>query len=431
MNFVGANTGIFNTGTSTHSDPSVVRNLTINNPNGAVILSKPVIVSNPSPSDISRFFLKEGVLITTAFNLLTLNDNVQATGVDLLLPNQYTLTSYVDGPLRKTGDDEFIFPVGKSGTGMVPVGINDITGNDQAFTAEYKRETPPDPAKIAASTFITHLSRCEYWTLDRNGVSTADVSFYWNTNNACDASPYITQPSSLKAVHYNTTTNEWNATSPASGIGTNTAGSVTWDNVNEFSPFAFGTTSLIENPLPVVFADLKIYENNGVFITWSNLTEKDVAEYIVERSTNGMDFVVVARQVPANNYQEKASYRAFDPLAAKGINYYRLKATEQTGKIFYSTLLRIDINKNVKEFALYPNPVTDNHVTVSLSKLKQGKYELVFINALGQQVYKGVFNNPAGNSTQIVNIPLSVKPGIYKIILRSRDYQETKSLLVQ
>ncbi len=42
--FRGANTGIFNTGVSTNTTPSLVRNLTINNSSGTVTLSKPVTI---------------------------------------------------------------------------------------------------------------------------------------------------------------------------------------------------------------------------------------------------------------------------------------------------------------------------------------------------------------------------------------------------
>jgi hypothetical protein len=427
--FRGASTGIFNTGTADNATPSFVRNLTINNNVGPVTLSKSVTISNPS-TGTSRLVLKQGILITSATNLLTLDDNVEATGVDLFLPNEYNQGSFVDGPMRKIGNDVFIFPVGKTGTGLVPLGIDDITGTDQVFTAEYKRETPPDAANIASSTLITRLSKCEYWVLDREGTSTADVSFYWNTNNACDNGPYITEPSTVRAVHYNVSTNQWNTVSPGSGTGTNTSGSVTWENLNEFSPFALGTTSGIENPLPVVFDDMKVYEDNGVYIAWTNRTEKDVVEYLVERSTNGTDFEVVARQIPLGNDQQKASYQVQDLRAPAGFNYYRIRAVEQDGKFVYSSLLRIRIGIGVEGFQLYPNPVTGNQVAIRFSGLKPGHYQLEFINVLGQRLYTKNLINP-GNLTQVISLPAFVRKGLYQVVLRGEGTHETRSLFVE
>ncbi len=96
---------------------------------------------------------------------------MQATGVAGLNANQYNLNSFVDGPLRKIGDNDFIFPVGKVGSGLHKIGIDfaSAPNNTTAFTAQYFRSNPQTLSTTLAPTLVK-LSACEYWTLDRVGI---------------------------------------------------------------------------------------------------------------------------------------------------------------------------------------------------------------------------------------------------------------------
>ena len=433
--FRGANTGVFNTGTSLNTQPSLVRNLTINNTSGSVTLSKPVTIENGPTAN--RLYLQNGALITTATNILTLDDNVQATGIPGLQANNYNLNSFVHGPLKKEGNDQFIFPVGKIGSGLrkigiiipePPVGSNTST----SFTAEFIRGNP-QTLSTTLSAGLERLSACEYWTLDRTGTNQVRVLLSWENNSGCPGQ-YVTDISTLRVAHLigGTWINEGNQLSSATG--NNAAGTITSINAGiiNFSPFALASSSAIENPLPVVFADVKAYEkNNGVQIEWSNLTEKDVAEYTVERSANGRDFSAIGKQSPTSNQNDKASYDAFDAIPGAGANYYRIKAEETTGKIVYSKILSVNIGKESHGLRLYPNPVNGNQVTIILSNLKRGQYNLRIINTAGQDVYKQIISNQSRTLTQTLNIPSSVKPGVYSMVLTGDNYRETKTFIMQ
>jgi hypothetical protein len=431
--FQGASTGVFNTGASTSSSASIVRNLTINNTSGSVTLSKPVTI-NPS-GGTTRLYLQNGILLTTATNILTLNDDVVATGVAALSSNQYNLNSYVDGPLRKVGNDAFVFPTGKTGAGLrrISIGTPFPGGNNStAFTAEFFR----DKAQSVGTTLsggLTQVSSCEYWTLNRSatGINQVRVTLYWESSSPCGTSAYVTQPTSLVVARYNGTA--WVNEGRLSSSGSNTAGSVTSGNyVSSFSPFSLGTTSATENPLPVVFANVKAFEkNNGVQIEWSNLTEKDVASYTIERSTNGSDYSAIGTQLPISNQNDKADYSAFDANPVQGVNYYRIKAEETSGKIVYSKVLSVSLGNASKGITIYPNPVRDNHITIKMSNLKRGQYTVRIINAAGQDVHRMMINNQGSTLTQTINLPASVKAGIYNMLVIGNEYRETKTFIVQ
>jgi len=266
--------------------------------------------------------------------------------------------------------------------------------------------------------------------LDRTaGASAVDVTLYWNSNSPCGSAAYVLNPSGIKAVHYDGTS--WDAASPGVGTGSSAAGSVTWVSNNTFSPFALGAVIGIDNPLPVMFADVKAFEkNNGVQIEWSNLTERDLIGYIVERSANGQSFTEIGQQAPRSNNNDKESYTAFDASPLTGFNFYRIKVREISGKIIYSKVLKVDRSGKQQGFGLYPNPVVDGQVSVSMN-VKQGQYTVKVTNSAGQQIHTQRLVHQGGSMTQTVELPSTVKPGVYNMMISGDGYRESKMFIVR
>ena len=75
--------------------------------------------------------LTNGVLTTTSANLLNFADGFATVSGG-------SATSYINGPVRKTGNDAFTFKVGKSGV-YAPVTITAPDNNGDVFTVEYFR----------------------------------------------------------------------------------------------------------------------------------------------------------------------------------------------------------------------------------------------------------------------------------------------------
>ena len=161
------------------------------------------------------------------------------------------------------------------------------------------------------------------------------------------------------------------------------------------------------------------------------MTEKDVANYAVERSANGADFSAISQQLPASNQNDRVDYSAFDANPLQAMNYYRIKATETTGKIVYSKILSVSIGSASQSLRLYPNPVKGNQVTISMSNIKRGQYSLRVINTIGQDIFRQTINNQSSNMTQTLDLPASIKAGVYNMVITGSDYRETKTFIVQ
>ncbi len=410
--FQGAGTGVFTT-----SPSNAVRDLIINNSqvDGEVVLDRPLTVNR-------ALYLTAG-LVTTENNLLTLGSAATATAP--------SATSFVNGPLAKIGNTAFTFPVGKAGEGYRTIAIGAPSGN-ATFRAEFFRSNPSGAALGAG---ITQISACEYWDLSRIGGGagvTAKVTLSWEPTSPCGSSSvYVTNPVTLRVAHLVGTT--WINEGRSASTGDATSGTVTsQNNVATFSPFALASSTGLDNPLPVLFANVKAYEKNGgVQVDWSNMTEKDVASYDVERSGNGTDFSSISQQLPTSNQNDKADYSAFDANPVQGTSYYRIKAQETTGKIVYSKILSVNIGSSNQSLRLYPNPVKGNQITISMTNIKRGQYTLRVINTAGQDIFRQVINNQTSSLTQTLDLPATIKAGVYNLLINGENYRETKTFIVQ
>ncbi len=95
---------------------------------------------------------------------LTLADNATVTGANSF--------RFVDGILKKTGDDAFTFPVG-SGSKYAPVGIAAPTVNTDRFAACYIGSNPNSIYSITSKAgSLNNVRKTEYWHINReNGSS--------------------------------------------------------------------------------------------------------------------------------------------------------------------------------------------------------------------------------------------------------------------
>jgi hypothetical protein len=231
-------------------------------------------------------------------------------------------------------------------------------------------------------------------------------------------------------VHYNGA--QWDLSSPGVGAGTMAAGSATWMALNTYSFFALGSTSGSSNPLPVLFDNVKAYpKDGGVKLEWSNLTERDLIKYIVERSANGRDFTGISETLPRSNQNDMAHYTDFDASPLQGANFYRIKVLEISGKVIFSKTLRVETGATKQSVTLYPNPVTGNQVTLALAGIKQGQYKVRVLTTTGQDVYQKTIVNQASGVTQTLELPSTVKPGVYTMLISGEGFLESKMFIVQ
>lgn len=310
-----------------------------------IIMAAPVTI----PESIT---FTDGVLQTTSVNLLTLSDDA-VSGVG-------NAGSYVSGPMRKVGNDPFVFPLGKNGR-WARLEISNLQNGPAAtdvFTAEYFdvmfSESFFDTSSYAGDPGgMYNTSIVEYWDLSRdNGSAEPQVTLYWSDN----ATSYIDDTADLVVAHYiggNTWLNEGGA---ASGLLTSGAVHST-TNVSSFSEFTFGSTSSSANPLPVelLYFNAELV-NDVVMLNWATLSEINNEFFTIERSADAKKFEPLIIVPGAGNSGRKLEYSSTDKSPLDGISYYRLKQTDFNGKYSYSAIRVISTENKPNELLLFPNP---------------------------------------------------------------------------
>ena len=253
---------------------------------------------------------------------------------------------------------------------------------------------------------LLSVSNCEYWNLERSfGNSDVNVTLYWDSDNACS----INDPSTVVIAHFKTSNNTWNDHG-GEGTGNISSGSVTWEDVSEFSPFTFGFVTA--SVLPVRFSSIKASEKpTGVQIEFTNLTESDIDYYEIERSFDGQAFHAITRLMPAKNDYGSATYTWIDSVAAAGRNTYRIKAIETTGKVVYSNITSLITKLKNYDISVYAQ---GNLIKLKISNLPAGKYQFRVLNVTGQLVGVEEINHRGGTFSRHLTLN-HLKTGIYVI----------------
>ena len=124
--------------------------------------------------------------------------------------------------------------------------------------------------------------------------------------------------------------------------------------VNSFSGGGgFGATG---TPLSVSLLWFKGYEKEGnIELQWQVAEEKEIKEYVVEKSLDGKDYV--AMSFVASKNAASALYNTLDKDARQGYNYYRLSNVSIDGKKTILGYTQVFINKS-SSINIYPNPAS-------------------------------------------------------------------------
>ncbi len=412
--FRGDVTGTFTTAPAVNT----VRNLVVNNASGAVVMNQPFAVTG-------SLQLSSGILVSSLASLLTINDNATAAG------GSYSPVRYVEGPVRKIGDDPFTFPVGKSAI-YAPVSISAPGSTMAEYRAEYFRSAPPNRTNITAPG-LKQISFCEYWDLEETGPGgpVVDVSLSWSGLSPCNSAAYVTNIADLTVAHFDGT--NWNSHGNGGGAaGTASQGNVTRNAVAAFSIFTLGSTSTATNPLAVKFAEVKAYaEGSRNRVAWANRTETGVRSYTVEKSRDALTFYTMGELSARSNSGTTEEYTATDTQPA-AIQFYRIRATEFSGVISYSPVVKVVRNDaGAASFSVYPNPVVQDQFTVQLSAPAGEQIRLALYNNSGAEVFRTWFHHPGGNAARTVELPERLPAGIYYLRLSANSIQKSSRLVIQ
>ena len=392
--------------------PGTVHNLTINNSSSTgVTLSKAVSVSATAT-------FTDGFLYSTSSNLLTIASGASATGA--------SDASFVNGPVQKIGNTAFDFPIGKSNEYHYL--HMSAPSSASTFTAEYFRAAPLTVGAIDVVSSLQEVSMVEYWSFNRSaGSSSPSVTIpVTATSNASTMTGLV--------VAYDGT-NGWtdlSTTNTPSSPGANTGTLATNSAVPGFGFFTVGNITG-NGALPVTFGTLRAYrQTGGVQLEWTTYTENNVDHFEVERSSDGQSFSEIGQVTAVGNSSSKTNYNLLDASPINGDNFYRVKSVDIDGRLTYSSVIRISLGTSGnRSVAVYPNPVKGSQLTLQINNLDKGNYSILMFNHMGQQVSQFQVSLSNETTTQTLQLPSSLKPGVYNLLISNGALKLTKTFIVQ
>lgn len=372
--------------------------LRINNTGGVTL--------NVTPADATilsnSLILTSGILHTSSGNPIRLLDNATS--------GMGSSSSYVDGPMTKVGNDDFIFPLGKSGRWR-RAAISAISDSTTEVTAEYFAGPYANLTPISDS--LTQISDIEYWDIDRTVTSDSlKLRLFWENATASD----IINCDYLTIAHWKSGQWEKEASVVAGGSSCTGSGSGSIETegwISSFSPFSFGGAG--GQALPVTLVSFDAFPEGEIVKTqWVTELEINNNYFVVERSADAVNFSEVVRVMGAGNSTEVNNYEATDFHPLSGVSYYRLRQVDFDGQYAYSKIVSVK-RAEQSSLSLYPNP-TDNELSLSVTN-PSGDISVVIYDLAGREMYAQVFksDNYSNPQTVTINAKYLLPTGIYMI----------------
>jgi len=161
-------------------------------------------------------------------------------------------------------------------------------------------------------------------------------------------------------------------------------------------------------------------QNNKVILNWESTEELNLKQYSVEQQSRQAGSWNTKAIVSPKGGSVITKYSQVDIPLIDGSNQaiYRLKMTDIDGKIAYSPVLRIKLDKSTAALNVQTNPVANDRLKFMLSGLPVNKKASVaIIDFSGRVVLRTVAFSLINNSIDVTNLTA----GIYKLVVQVDD----------
>jgi hypothetical protein len=170
-----------------------------------------------------------------------------------------------------------------------------------------------------------------------------------------------------------------------------------------------------------------VLKENFVELNWSTLEEDECKDFVIERSSNNIDFEEIEMVSASGNSNQEKSYKSFDNNPLKGISFYRIRNKSNDGNYVFTESKLID-NVTDNSMEVFPVPFT-NDFTAEYNCDKKGSTTISIINSIGQIMFLTQRNDDAGKNTFHFSNSSKLKPGTYFLNVISGTKKLTKKII--
>lgn len=182
--------------------------------------------------------------------------------------------------------------------------------------------------------------------------------------------------------------------------------------------------------LPVKFISVAAtLKTKKVTIDWKVAQETGIKYYVVERSANGSNYTMIGEIAAKGSLS--SDYNWLDPNPADGNNYYRIKAVQPDGQFFYSETALVKTETAKAGMLVFPNPVINNKLSITLSTLAKGNYKVLLFNTNGAKVFESAINHNGGSGNYNIALQKELAKGFYYLQLINKDVSFSQSIILE
>jgi hypothetical protein len=198
------------------------------------------------------------------------------------------------------------------------------------------------------------------------------------------------------------------------GSRINICGTNVWNGPTTLSgPVSLGSTTL---PVELLsFSGSQV--GFEVRLDWVTVSETNNAYFIVERSTDGLEFSAVGRVTGSGTSSQQHNYLLADKVIDTKTVYYRLLQVDFNGvsHIYPPIAVETVISETATNLLhVYPNPCTDQCVVSLMTNAdSENLLDVQLFDASGQQVLIAAEKTGINQATLNFNASGELKPGIY------------------
>ncbi len=314
-----------------------------------------------------------------------------------------------------------VVPVAGSGTLQATINATPGTGGQTNAVATGKINLQISvPSTLLISTTQNNIPAG--WTIRNNNGSVINLCNNSSTIAVNTAVNILLDLEGVSATTGNPTISgqisfRTNCTAPGSLAGDNPS-----DNTGQAGFIVTGTVPVKLTGFTATLINCK------PFINWYTEREVDFDRFEIEKAgDDSFDWVMIGAVTASGNLSSKNKYHFQDNDATTTARkiFYRLKMIDKNGRYTYSEVLPVFVSCGLTEINVFPNPVINNKLFVSMAGSKQ-KTDCVLLSMQGQVIVKTTLND----GTNQIDLP-NISTGEYILTITSDSDTKTFKILIR
>lgn len=168
--------------------------------------------------------------------------------------------------------------------------------------------------------------------------------------------------------------------------------------------------------------------DDHIDVSWVAQNEVDMLRYEIYKSNNGVAFAQAGTVTAVGN--SASQQYLFKDLHPNTIgNFYKIICVDRSGKRSVTEVIKVNYNTINNTLTIYPNPVVQKELNVSLTDMQAGQYRIIIYGDGGQMVYSQPYEHNGSDKTIHLALPLTIKTGPYRIYI-SNEYEFFKGTFI-